>query len=68
MVSEREFENPLLSTTVETQTNRILWKRIDKKMDRNVTSSLPVEKLDRSNYAFWSYKMHHYLLGHNYWS
>ena len=31
-------------------------------------SSLPKEKLDRSNYASWSYKMHQYLLGHEYWS
>ena len=32
-------------------------------------SSLPTEKLDRSNYAMsWSYKMHQYLLGHWYWS
>ena len=31
-------------------------------------SSLPTEKLDRSNYASWSYKMHQYLLGHGYWS
>ena len=33
-----------------------------------MTRSLPVEKLDRSNYASWSYKMHQYLLGHGYWS
>ena len=33
-----------------------------------MTSSLRVEKLDRSNYASWSYKMHQYLLGHGYWS
>ena len=31
-------------------------------------SSLPTEKLDRSNYTSWSYKMHQYLLGHGYWS
>ena len=31
-------------------------------------SSLPTEKLDRTNYASWSYKMHQYLLGHGYWS
>ena len=31
-------------------------------------SSLPMEKLDKSNYASWSYKMHQYLLGHGYWS
>ena len=30
--------------------------------------SLPTEKLDRSNYASWSYKIHQYLLGHGYWS
>ena len=39
-----------------------------KEMDRNIASSLPTEKLDRSNYASWSYKMHQYLLGHGYWS
>ena len=31
-------------------------------------SSLPTEKLDRTNYASWSHKMHQYLLGHSYWS
>ena len=31
-------------------------------------SSLPTEKLDRRNYASWSYKMHQYLLGHWHWS
>ena len=31
-------------------------------------SSFPMEKLDRNNYASWSYKMHQYLLGHQYWS
>ena len=25
-------------------------------------------QLDSSNYASWSYKMHQYLLGHEYWS
>ena len=37
-----------------------------KKMDRGMVSSLPTEKLDRSNYASWSYKMHH--TWHGYWS
>ena len=37
-------------------------------MDRGMASSLPTEKLDRRNYALWSYKMHQYLLGHGYWS
>ena len=36
-------------------------------MDRGMESSLPIEKLDRRNYASWSYKMHQYLLGHGYW-
>ena len=31
-----------------------------------MASSLPMEKLDRNNYASWSYKMHQYLLGHGY--
>ena len=39
-----------------------------KGMDRGMVSSHPTEKLDRSNYASWSYKMHRYLLGHGYWS
>ena len=37
-------------------------------MDRGMASSLLTEKLDRSNYASWSYKMHQYMLGHGYWS
>ena len=37
-------------------------------MDRGMATSLPVEKLDRTNYASWSYKMHQYLFGHGYWS
>jgi hypothetical protein len=37
-------------------------------MDRGVGSFLPTEKLDRTNYTSWSYKMHQYLLGHGYWS
>ena len=37
-------------------------------MDRGMASSLPTEKLDKNNYASWSYKMHQYLLGHGYWS
>ena len=39
-----------------------------KEMDRGMGSSLSTEKLDRTNYASWSYKMHQYLLGHGYWS
>jgi hypothetical protein len=37
-------------------------------MDIGVGSFLPTEKLDRTSYASWSYKMHQYLLGHGYWS
>jgi hypothetical protein len=37
-------------------------------MDRGVGSFLLTEKLDRTNYASWSYKMHQYLLGHGYLS
>ena len=37
-------------------------------MDKGMASSVPTEKLDRRNYASWSYKMHQYLLGHGYWS
>ena len=39
-----------------------------KRMDRGMASLLLTEKLDRSNYASWSYKMHQYLLEHGYWS
>ena len=37
-------------------------------MDIGMGSSLPMEKFDKSNYAFWLYKMHQYLLRHDYWS
>ena len=37
-------------------------------MDRGMTSSLLTEKLNRSNYASWLYKMHQYMLGHWYQS
>jgi hypothetical protein len=37
-------------------------------MDRGVGSFLLTEKLDRTNYASWSYKMHQYLLGLGFWS
>ena len=37
-------------------------------MDRGIASSLPTGKLDKNNYASWSYKMHQYLLRHGYWS
>ena len=32
-------------------------------MDRNMASSVHIEKLDWSNYASWSYKKHQYLPG-----
>ena len=31
-------------------------------------SALPTEKLDRTNFASWEYKMHQYLVGQGYWS
>ena len=37
-------------------------------MNRSIASSLPIEKLDRSNYTSWLYKNHQYMLGHGYWS
>ena len=37
-------------------------------MDKGMASSFPTEKLDINNYASWSYKMHQYLLGDDYWS
>ena len=48
--------------------NLISVKNRKNKMDRGMASSLPTEKVNRSNYASWSYKMHQYLLGHGYWS
>ena len=33
-----------------------------------MAGSLPIEKLNRNNYASWSYKMHQYLFGQGYWS
>ena len=46
------------------------WQRTKNKvrMDRGMASLLPTEKLDRSNYAPWLYKMHQYLLWHGQWS
>ena len=41
-------------------------KTKERKMDRGMASLLPTEKLDKINYASWSYKMHQYLLGHGY--
>ena len=52
----------LRSSAANGQTNLINVK------NRGMASSLPTEKLDRSNYTSWSYKMHQYLLGHGYWS
>ena len=37
-------------------------------MDRGMASLLPTKKLDRNNYASWSYKMHQYLHELDYWS
>ena len=31
-------------------------------------SALPTEKLDRTNFTLWEYKMHQYLVGQGYWS
>ena len=58
-----------MPTSISTQKNPNLQTRTNmKKMDRGMGGALPTEKLDRSNYASWEYKMHHYLLGHGYWS
>ena len=46
--------------------NKSTRKRKD--MNRSMARSLPTEKLDQSNDASWSLKMHQYLLGHCYWS
>ena len=40
----------------------------EKPMDRGLASLLPIEKVDKNNYASWSYKMLQYLLRHGYWS
>ena len=37
-------------------------------MDKGMGSSLPMEKLNRGKYTSCSYKMHQYLLGHEYWT
>mgnify|MGYP002775871015 FL=1 len=37
-------------------------------MNTQMGSSLPSEKLDRSNYSSWEYKMNQYLVGQGYWS
>ena len=68
MVLEREGQkNPLLPTRAfHTETKRLFSN--NKNMDRGMGSLLPKENLDRSNYASWSYKMHQYLLGHEYLS
>jgi hypothetical protein len=39
-----------------------------KAIERGVGSFLPAEKLGKTNYASWLYKMYQYLLGHGYWS
>ena len=62
----------MLPTSVSTQINTDkleLRTRTDKKkVDKGMGSSLPIQKLDKSNYASWAYKMRQYLLGHGYWS
>ena len=54
---------------LSTQTN-LIPDRVQRrrKMNRGMGSLLLTEKLDRNNYAPCSYKMHQYLLGHEYWS
>ena len=37
-------------------------------MNAQMGSALPIEKLDRHNYASWKYKMYQYLVGQGYWS
>ena len=37
-------------------------------MNNQMGSALPTEKLDRTNYTSWEYKMHPYLIGQGYWS
>ena len=50
-------EHPLLPTndfTIETKS----FLPNNRNMDKGMGSSLLTEKLDRSNYKYWSYKMH----------
>ena len=56
------------STTDFSLKGKPTMKNMKNRMDRGMASSLLTETLDRNNYAFWSYKMHQYLLGHGYWS
>mgnify|MGYP002776136822 CR=1 FL=1 len=57
------LEHPLLPTRAfEHRARRLL---VEQQKTRN---GQRYEKLNISNYASWSYKMHHYLLGHGYWS
>ena len=37
-------------------------------MNTQMGSALPTEKLDKTNFASWEYKMHQYLFGQGYWS
>ena len=37
-------------------------------MNTQVGSALPTEKLDRTNFVSWEYKMHQYLVKQGYWS
>ena len=37
-------------------------------MDRGIGGALSIEKLDGSNYAYWKYKTHKFLLRHYYLS
>ena len=60
----------LLPTSASTHTSFNPQTSTDKKkkMDRGMVGALPTEKLGRSNYATWEYKIHRYLLRHGYWS
>ena len=55
-----------LHPTLARKENLTFVKNMKNKMDRGMTSSLLAKKLDRSNYASWSYKMQQYLLRHGY--
>ena len=37
-------------------------------MNNQMRGALPTEKLDRTNFTSWEYKMHQYLVGQGYWS
>ena len=50
------------------QQNRLTNREEINTMNTQMGSALHTEKLDRTNFASWEYKMHQYLVGQGYWS